>query len=211
MTLKLLVKKLYFNKNRFILAGEIRNYCRMLNLSYYTAVGYLLSNNYIIRLLRGIFYVMSIEERKLNKVNINYMEAIAKSLELKGVKNWYFGLETAVKLNKLTHEYFATDYVINDTLFRAKAMEILGHKIRFTKLKKSLFGFGITGKNKINFSENEKTLLDFIYLYKYRNISDEDIKNRISELTKYCSKNKVIKYSKKYNKAVKEFARRIYD
>ena len=211
MTLKALVKKLYLNKNKFILAGELRNYCKVLNLNYYTAIGYLLSNNYVIRLLRGIFYVMSIEERKLNKVNINYMEAIAKSLELKGVRNWYFGLETAVKLNKLTHEYFTTDYVINDTLFRAKAIEILGHKIKFIKLKKSLFGFGIIRKNKINFSENEKTLLDFIYLYKYRSISSKDIKNRISDLIKYCSKSKVIKYSKEYNKAVKEFGRRIYD
>jgi len=211
MTLKLLVKKLYFNKNKFISAGELRAYCRMLNLNYYTAIGYLLSNNYLIRLLRGIFYVMSIEERKFNKVNVNYMEAIAKSLGLKGIKNWYFGLETAVKLNKLTHEYFATDYVINDTLFRAKAIEILGHKIKFIKLKKSLFGFGVIRKNKINFSENEKTLLDFIYLYKYRSISDKDIKNRILDLIKYCSKSRVIKYSGRYNKTIKKFLRSIYD
>ena len=211
MTLRLLVKKLYLNKNKFILASELKNYCKMLNLDYYITIGYLLSNNYLIRLLRGIFYIKSIEERKLKKVNINYMEAIAESLELKGVKNWYFGLETAVKLNNLTHEYFTTDYIINDTLFRAKTIEILGHKIKFIKLKKSLFGFGIIKKNKINFSENEKTFLDFIYLYKYKGISNKDIKNLISGLAKYCSKNKVIKYSKEYNKTIKGFVRGIYD
>lgn len=211
MTLKLLVKKLFLNESKFIVAGELKNYCEKLSLDYYSAIGYLLSNNYLVRLLRGIFYVKSIEERKLNKVDINYMEAIAEALKIKNINNWYFGLETAMKLNKLTHEYFAVDYIISDTLFRPKPIIILGHKIRFIKLKKSLFGFGIKKHNKIFFSENEKTLLDLIYLSKYRGYGDIDIKSRISDLKKYCSKSRVIRYSGKYNKTIKEFAGHIYD
>ncbi|MEK6983483.1 MAG: hypothetical protein AABX33_02835 [Nanoarchaeota archaeon] len=205
MSLKLLVKKLHLNESKFIVASELKNYCEKLNLDYYSAIGYLLSNNYLIRMLRGIFYVRSLEERKLNKADINYMEAIAESLKLKNINNWYFGLETALKLNKLTHEYFATDYIINDTLFRPKPIIILGHKIRFIKLKKSLFDFGIIKHNKISFSENEKTLLDLIYLSKYSGYRNIDIKNRISDLVKHCSKNKLIKYSKKYNKTIRNF------
>lgn len=209
MTLKLLVKKLYLNESKFLVASELKNYCEKLDLDYYSAIGYLLSNNYLIRLLRGIFYVRSIEERKLNNVNIDYMEAIAESLRLKNINNWYFGLETAIKLNKLTHEYFATDYIINDTLFRPKPIVILGHKIRFIKLKKSIFGFGIIKYNKIFFSENEKTLLDFIYLSKYGGYTNKEIKNRISDLVKHCSKNKLARYSEKYNKTIKNFVKEI--
>ena len=207
MTLRLLVKKLYLNETKFIVASELKDYCKKLNLDYYSAIGYLLSNNYLIRLLRGIFYVRSIEERKLNKVDINYMEAIAESLRLKNINNWYFGLETALKLNKLTHEYFTTDYIINDTLFRPKPIVMLGHKIRFIKLKKPLFSFGIIKNNKIYFSENEKTLLDFIYLSRYRGYRNIDIKNRISDLVKHCSKNKLMKCSKKYNKTIRNFVK----
>ncbi len=211
MTYKLLVRKLYLDKEDFIVASKLREYCKELKLIYYTTIGYLLTNKYLIRILRGIFYIPSIEERKLKKININYMDAIARSLELKGIKNWYFGLETSIKLNNLTHEYFIIDYIINDTLFRPKPIEVIGHKIKFIKLKKSLFGFGIIKNNKINFSENEKTLLDFIYLYKYKGLSIKDIKNRISELTKHCSAKKTRRYSKKYNKKITKFIGGIYD
>jgi len=211
MTYKLLIRRLYLDKEDFIVASTLRKYCKELKLSYYPTIGYLLTNKYLIRILRGIFYIPSIEERKLKKININHMDAIARSLELKGIKNWYFGLETSIKLNNLTHEYFITDYIVNDTLFRPKPIEIMGHKIKFIKLKKSLFGFGIIKNNKINFSENEKTLLDFVYLYKYRGLSKEDIKNRISELIKHCSAKKTIRYSKKYNKKVAKFVDDVYD
>ena len=209
MTLKLLVKKLYLNKKKFIVNDELKNYCKKLSLDYYSAIGYLLSNNYLIRLLRGIFYVNSIEERKFKKTNISYMEAIAEALKLKDIKNWYFGLETAMKLNNITHEYFAADYIISDALFRPKPIHILGHMIKFIKLKKPIFSFGIIRNNKIHFSENEKTLLDFVYLSRYGGSSSEEIKNRISGLIKYCSKNKLIKYSKKYNKAVRRFVKEL--
>jgi len=210
MTYKLLVKKLYLNRSNFIVASKLKEYCKEIKLNYASAISYLLSNRYIIRVLRGIFYLPSIEERKLKKLDINYFEAIAKALELKGIKNWYFGLETSLKLNNLTHEYFTTDYILNDTLFRPRPIEIMGHKIRFIKIKPSLLKFGVI-KNKINFSENEKTLLDFIYLNRYNGAKEESIKSKISELKKNCSAKKIIKYSKKYNKAVARFIGCLYD
>ena len=149
MIYKLLIRKLYLDKEDFTVASKLREYCKELKLNYYSAISYLLTNKYVFRILRGIFYVPSVEERKLKKININYMDAIARSLELKGIKNWYFGFETSIKLNNLTHEYFTIDYIINDTLFRPKPIEIMEHKIKFIKLKKSLFGFGIMRNNKI--------------------------------------------------------------
>src|SRR3989344_4089405 len=134
MTLKLIVKKLEFSDKKFITREEIREYCKKLSLDYYVTIRYLTHYKYLIRILRGIFYIKSIEERKLNKTNISHLEAIKEALKIKGIKHWYFGLSTALKLNNLTHEYFAIDYVINDKIFRAKPFPILGYNIKFIKI-----------------------------------------------------------------------------
>jgi len=204
MTYKLLIKKLYLDEKKFIERNLIREYCKKLNLGYYPAIGYLTNHKYLIRILRGIFYMPSIEERKLDKLDINYLDAVNEALKIKNIKNYYFGLETAIKLNKLTHEYFVIDYVVSDKIFRAKPVKILGHKILFVKLKKRLFDFGIT-KDKIPRSDIEKTILDIVYLAKYDGLNDNEIKSKIADLLKFSSKRKLLNYSRKYNGAVHNF------
>lgn len=203
MTLKLITKKLRIEKMKFITREELKKYCKELNMDYYTAIRYLLTNNYLIRILRGIFYVSSIEERKMKKTSINHLEAIKETLRIKGVKNWYFGLETALKLNNVTHEYYPATYVLNDSISRTNLIKILNHKVKFIKLNRTLFGFGII-KNDLNHSDTEKTILDMIYLRKYNSISDEEIKNEIIDIIKYCSKSTLKEYSKHYPKTVQK-------
>lgn len=190
---------------KIITSDLLRKYSKDLNMDYYTVIRYLINNKYLYRILKGIFYKPTIEERKLNKIDISHKEALVEALRIKGVKNWYFGLETALKLNNLTHEYFTTDFVINDTIFRAKPINILGHKIKFIKLKKNLFNFGI----KDNISNLEKTVLDIIYLSKYDGLNNTEIKNKIASLLKYCSKSRFLKYSKEYNESIVKFIREI--
>ena len=194
MTLKLIVRKLELSDKKFITREELKEYCKKLSLDYYVAIRYLTHYKYLIRILRGIFYIRSIEERKLNKTDINYLEAIKEALKIKGIKNWYFGLSTALKLNNLTHEYFTIDYVINDKLFRAKPFSILGYKIKFIKISSKLTKFGIINKN-LPYSDVEKTMLDFVYLKEHGNV-----KLIPEEIFDSCSKNKLLKYSKNYNK-----------
>ena len=194
MTLRLIVKKLELSDKKFITREEIREDCKKLSLDYYVAIRYLTHHKYLIRILRGIFYIKSIEERKLNKTNINHLEAIKEALKIKGVKNWYFGLSTALKLNNLTHEYFAIDYVINDKIFRAKPFLILGYKIKFIKINPKLTSFGIINKG-LPYSDAEKTMLDFVYLKEHGNV-----KLIPEEIFDNCSKNKLLKYSKSYDK-----------
>ncbi len=203
MSLKLVVRKLGIKKEKFITSYELKAYCKELRLDYFTVVGYLTRHNYIIRILKGIFYIKSIEERKLKKIDIDHLAVIKKALEIKDVKNWYFGLETAIKLNNLTHEYFTTDYIINDKIFRFKPINIMGYKTKFIKLNKKLFGFGI--KKKIHYSDIEKTVLDIIYLAKYHGLKNEEIKSRIIDLMDYCSKIKIKRYSEYYPKTVRIF------
>ncbi|MFH0870657.1 MAG: type IV toxin-antitoxin system AbiEi family antitoxin [archaeon] len=183
----------------------MKEWCEKLRLGYNKAIIYLTANKYLVRILKGTFYKLSLEERKFKKINVIHMEAIMEALKMKKINNWYFGLETAKKLNGLTHEYYATDYVINDTIFRAKPINILDRKVRFVKLKTSLFGFGITEHNGIKVSDNEKTLLDTIYLARYDGFSDEEVKNRISDMVKHCSKKKLLSYAKEYSGSMKSF------
>ena len=194
MTLKLIVEKLARNNKKFILSNEIKDYCIKLSLDYLPTIKYLLRNKYLARVFRGIFYVYSIEERKLGKSAMNFFEILKEALKIKGVKNWYFGLETGLKFNDLTHEYFTIDYVINDKIFRAKPIVIMGRKVKFYKLFSKTFLFGIIKKN-INYSDSEKTLLDLLYLKHYS-------KEEFEEIAEELSKIKLLKYAKNYNKRV---------
>ena len=68
---------------------------------------------------------------------------IGEGLKIKGVKNWYFGLETALKLNTMTHEYFTIDYVISDQYRTTKTIHILDKDFKFIKWRSSITTFGI--------------------------------------------------------------------
>ena len=188
MTLRILVKKLELLRRKFIIREELKSYCKPLKMDYYTSIMYLTSNNYLVRILRGIFYVKSIEERKLDKVDISFEEAISEALRIKSVKRWYFGLESAIKLNNITHEYFAVETIISDKLSRPNPFNIMGRKVKFVKLSKKLLEFGVI-KNKFNYSDAEKTVLDFIYLGKYNRNPDESIRNKVADYIRNCKKN----------------------
>ncbi len=194
MTLKLIVEKLAWDNKKFITSEEIKYYCRKLSLNYLPTIKYLLRNRYVTRIFRGIFYVYSIEERKLGRSEMNFFEIIKEALKIKGIKNWYFGLESGLKFNNLTHEYFVIDYIINNKIFRAKPIIIMGRKVKFYKLSSKMFSFGIIKKN-INHSDPEKTLLDLLYLKHYT-------KEEFEEIAESLSKTKLLKYSKNYNKRV---------
>ena len=201
MTLKLIVEKLARDNKKFIISNEIKDYCRRLSLDYLPTIKYLLRNKYIARIFRGMFYVYSTEERKWGKSEMNSFEILKEALKIKGVKNWYFGLETGLKFNNLTHEYFTIDYVINDKLFRAKPITIMGKKVKFYKLSPKMFLFGVV-KKKINYSDSEKTLLDLLYLNHYT-------KEEFGEIGETLSKTKLLEYSKNYDKRVINFVKEL--
>ena len=205
MSYKLLVEKLYRNfSKKYITREEIKNLIKPIKLDYFSAIKYLLRNGYMVRILRGIFYLKSIEERKLKKSDIDYKEAVSEALKIKNVKNWYFGLESALKLNNITHEYIATDTIISDKIFRKNIIKIFNHNIKFIKAKKSLFLNGIA-KEKYPYSDKEKTILDIIYFSKYNGRKDSEIKNRINEYKEFVNKRKLKEYSKNYPKTIKKF------
>lgn len=80
---------------------------------------------------------------------MSHYEALAEALRIKGITNWYFGLETALKINGPTHEFFVMDYVLTDTISRTRPISILDNKMMFVKVKPKLFTFSIKKKHQI--------------------------------------------------------------
>jgi len=210
MKTNILLRKLRVENREFVTSKDLRAYCKSLKLDYDIAIRHLVPRGYLVRILRGIFYVKSLEELELARPKYNHLELVAKGLELKHVKNWYFGLHTALKLNNMTHETFAVEDVVNDKLFRANPIAIAGYKFKFSRLSPSLLGFGIRkAGNGVRYSDPEKTLLDFIYLWRYNGIPQEKIVADVSGWEKGASKEKLMAYAKKYPKTVAEIAARL--
>ena len=197
-------------KDGIITSEEIKKICKekTINLKYNAAISYLLSNNYLVRILRGIFYIKTIGEKKKGIVKINFIEGITKALKIRGVKKWYFGLETALKLNNLTHETFFVDTILNNKIKNNRPVNILGHKTKITKIKGIDFSFGIKKaltrdrKEYYYYSDPERTILDIVYISKYNKKTNREIKNKISGY-KY-NKEKLSKYLKHYPKTIRE-------
>ena len=204
----LIIKRLLLEKRKFVLADELKILCKELGKDYTSAISYLFRRKYLVSIFRGVFYVRSLEEIKFDTLDISHLDLVATGLELKEIKNWYFGLHTALTLNNLTHEYFAVDTVINDTVFRAETADIAGHKFKFIKIKPALI-FATKKKNNISFSDIEKTILDFIYLGKYRSVPDEKIMLDVSEFMELANTEKILNYLEKYPKSVRKIVEKI--
>ena len=192
------LKQIRKDNQKFITSEEIKEYCDKLYLNYNTSSDYLISRGYLVNVLEDIYYVKSIDEMRRKKIKYSLLELVAKSLKVKRVKNWYFGLYTALNLIHVEHghqdEFL---YIINDQLIKNEPIKIFGKDFRFLRFKNALFEFGIV-KNKIRYSDHEKTILDLIYLWEYNHINENKIVIEISKLFNGISKEKILNYSKYY-------------
>ena len=209
MKTDILLKKLYLDGKEFVTARELKAYCRLAGLDYETAVRHLVPRGRLVRIFRGIFYLKSLEEIELGRARYDYLSLVAKGIELKGVKTWYYGLHTALKLNNMTHEHFSIDEVVSDSLFRAAPIKIAGYAFRFLKLAPGLFGFGVNEGARIRYSDPEKTLLDFMYVWRYNGVAEDRIMSDISEWAGRISRKKLKAYAERYTETVKKMAGRM--
>ena len=199
----LFVRKLLLRKERFISREELTEEAAKLKMPYEKAIKYLYLYKYLERIVRGFFYIPTVEERKYKTGGVNFYDALARAMEYKKVKNWYWGLETAIKMNAITHEYFTIDYVVSDKIFRPRPIKILERKVKFVKLSKKLFGFGIKNSENTPYSDLEKTILDIIHMRKYSGESNKAIRDYVIEWADEANKVKMKKYSKHYSKSVR--------
>jgi len=198
-----ILRKLHLDGNKYITSDSIKRYCRNFNSNYDNTVRNLISRGHLVRIFKGTFYLKTFDEVKLGTVDPSHFDLVSKGLEMKGITNWYFGLNTALKFNNATHEHFTLNYVINDKILRTKPIKINGYRYKFVKLTNRLFGFGIH-TNKYRYSDIEKTILDFIYLWRYNGVPDEKILMDVSEYVDHISLEKISKYSVHYPKSVRK-------
>ena len=184
---------------------EIEATCRKFNANVEGTINFMISYGYLLRILRGLYYVKTLEEFRLKKA-VDIYEILSLGMEKLKV-NWYFGLYTSLRLNGLTHEYFDVIFILNDEIFRPKEIKVGGEKVKFIKLKSKLFGFGVKKRNHIKFSDVEKTLLDFIYVSRYRSVPEERIISIIEDYRKNAKAKKIKKYLKFYPKTVEMVVR----
>ncbi len=205
--MSIITDNLRMEGREFVTAGELKGNCAALGLDYGRAVHYLTKMRYLLRVFRGIFYVMSLEESRIGAPGrYNQLELVAHGLGLKGVENWYFGLHTALKLNNMTHEYYTVDEVISDALFRANPVTIAGGRFRFVKTVPALLGFGIRREGPYRYSDPEKTILDFVYLWSYRSVSAKRIVMDVADWAGEASADRIAEYSAHYPKTVARIA-----
>jgi len=212
MTLTLLLRRLRLEGKEFISSKELEALCKEFEVSYETAARYYLSRGYIVRIFRGIFYVRSPEEVALGRRRYNHLQLVANGLRLKRVENWYYGLNSALKLNNMTHEHFPTEEVLNDKIFRRNPIAVDGYKFRFRKIKSGLFGFGIVDdESGLRYSDPEKTILDFIYIWRYNGVPEDKIILDLSEWKENISPYKIKEYAKHYPKTTEKTLKRLLE
>ena len=185
---------------RVITREELREVCERFGEDFEYIVNYYISRGYLVRILRGVYYVKTLEEYKFGKTP-DPMTLIAKATNKLKLK-WYFGLYTALRLNGATYEYYSRIFLVTPVITRSGPVTILGERIQFVKLKESLLGFGVVKRGEIQYSDLEKTLLDFIYLKRYNKRLNADAVVR--EYIAKVRKEKLIEYSKAYPKSVQK-------
>ncbi len=163
MKASLIWERLLVEDRRMVTSKEIGELAEEMSKDPDQVIDYLQSNDYIVRVLRGIFYVKSHEERGRGVLERSLYEIVAMALEMKGVRRWYFGLETALKLNLMTHEHFVVDYVLTDSYRTTKTIRIMGTAFRFIKRGDRHFRRGILRKGVLRYSDPERTVLDLAY------------------------------------------------
>jgi len=115
------------------------------DLNYF--VNYVIRYGYVVRILRGLYYVKTVEEFKLRRT-LDFLRILALGMERLSVK-WYFGLYTALRLNSATHEYYDIVFVLSDSVYRPKPVRVAGEKVKFVKVKPGLVGFGLVKRGKL--------------------------------------------------------------
>ncbi|WP_456474507.1 type IV toxin-antitoxin system AbiEi family antitoxin domain-containing protein [Candidatus Pyrohabitans sp.] len=206
-TIEVVLREFPLRGKRFLTSKELEEVCKRYGLDGLTTKKVLLNKGYLVRIFRGIFYLKDYNEHRTGVLRYSAPELLAEGLGFKGVKNWYFGLNTALKMLNLTHEVFRVSYVLNDSFNRVKPLSIAGSDFFFIRIKPKLFSFGIKDVRTssgitLRHSDLEKTLLDMIYLSRR---SGRDIAETVlDEYGKDASPEVLLSYARHYPSTVEK-------
>ena len=197
------------DKKEFITSERLEKYCKEMYYNYRLVCNYLVSRDFLVNILDDVYYVKTIDEINKDTLNYSVLEIVAKALAHKGVKNWYYGLYTALEL--INNDYENQEeyiYLINDRFLERKPIKILGKKFRFLRFRNTFYNFGIINAE-VKYSDLEKTILDLIYLWEYNHINENRILIELSKLLDGIIKEKILRYSQYYPKSNKYILKKV--
>jgi len=187
---------------KVITRGELEKLASYFNEDVDYLVNYLIQYGYVIRILRGLYYVKTpVEFSTGGSPSIYGLLALGMS---KITKNWYLGLFTALILNGLTHETYTTVFIINDRLARPRPIQVNGTPVRIIRSRRDIFNFGIVTRDPLRFSDLEKTLLDFLYFANYGTLPKSLAWRVWKEYYGTADPMKLKEYSKKYPRSIRK-------
>ena len=190
---------------RAVVKADLADLCSRFGVDLDYFVNYAIRYGYVIRVLRGLYYVKTVEEFKLGR-SVDLLRVLALGMDRLGVK-WYFGLYTALRLNGATHEYHDVIFVLSDSIYRPKPIMVAGERVKFVKVKSSLLGFGLAKRGELVYSDLEKTVLDFVYLSRYGRVSEHVARGLLRELAGMLSKRRLAEYIRYYPRTIGEVLR----
>ena len=128
------------------------------------ALRHLRREGYLLPLFRGFYYVRTPEEVRLHTERHDPLELFALAARAKRIREWYFGLTTALRLHGLTHEDRREETVVSTSFYRIHGVPIGSRRFVIRKWGAELFGFGLERRGTYRLSDPEKTVLDLAYL-----------------------------------------------
>ena len=157
----------------------------------------------LVPLFKGFYYVRGPEELALTSTRHNHLELFAMAARAKGIGNWYFGLDSALRLNRMTHEDRRWEDVISDSLYRPAGVAVGGKRFVVSKWSPRLVRFGVVRLGPLPYSDPEKTVLDLAYLDHLRTLRGRGASGAWREHAEHVSARKLARYAKAYPLAVR--------
>ena len=177
--ISLIWERLNLEDRRFVDRDYVDRLAYELGNEPAAVMSYLLKMGYLRRIFKGYYYVSTPGDLSFGGQEYSLLELISKGLAHKGVSNWYLALQSALKLNLMTHEHFNIDYVISDKFRTTKTIPIIGSPVRFYQWTSSLI-------------IPEKTVIDLAY-WRYTNRLT-DCAGPFREYGEQCDPHKLKRY-----------------
>jgi len=117
----------------------------------------------LVPLFKGYYYVRRPDEMGLRRPRHNALELFAMGARAKRIGRWYFGLETALRLNEMTHDDRGLEFVIDERLFRPAGVRVGLRRFVILRWSAHLLTFGLRRDGPLRWSGPEKTLMDIAF------------------------------------------------
>lgn len=117
----------------------------------------------LLPLFKGFYYVRTADELGLRPPRHGALELFAIAADAKGIGPWCFGLETALRLNGMTHEDRGLDFVLNSVLFRPGGVKVGIKRFVVLRWAPKALERGLVRRGRLCWSGPEKTVLDLAF------------------------------------------------